>query len=102
MLLLHLKLVLGSDNGEQTKILACMVTVFVFCQCFTIVADAYDLICALVASNCPPNIHIDNLIGLGHFMLAVNSSVNFIFYMIHVQLFRKEIIRVYYLNLSIM
>ena len=82
--------------SDQTKILTWMVLVFVFCQCFTIVADSYDMICvlALSATNCPPNIHIDNLIQIGHFMLAVNSSVNFIFYMIHIEKFREAFIQV--------
>ena len=82
--------------NDQTKILTWMVVVFVFCQCFTIVADSYDLICVLLVStkSCPPNIHIENFIQLGHLMLAVNSSVNFIFYMIHIEKFRAEFIKV--------
>ena len=80
--------------NDQTKILTWMVIVFVVCQCFTIIGDAYDLFCALETSNCTPNIHIDNLIPLGHFMLAVNSSVNFIFYLIHINAFRQEFIKV--------
>ena len=76
--------------NDQTKILTWMVLVFVFCQCFTIVADTYDIICVFDSTNCPPNIHIENFIQLGHLMLAVNSSVNFIFYMIHIEKFRKE------------
>ena len=81
--------------NDQTKILTWMVIVFVFCQCFTIIGDSYDLFCALATSNCPPNNwYIDNLIPLGHFMLALNSSVNFIFYMIHINVFRQEFIKV--------
>ena len=84
--------------NEQTKILTWMVLMFVFCQCFTIAADIYDLICVLVISSatCPANIHVENLIQLGHFMLAVNSSVNFIFYMIHIEKFREAFIQVRY------
>ena len=76
-----------------------MVTIFVLCQCFTIGADAYELICALGASMreetiCTSNIHIDNVINVSHFMLAVNSSVNFIFYMMNIEGFKKEFLNV--------
>ena len=85
-----------------------LVVVFVFCQCFTIVADVYELTCALGNSNnyntrCPVNaglLNVNNFISWGHFMLAINSSINFVFYMIHVKEFREEFIQVtpYYFN----
>ena len=80
-------------------ILKGMVTIFVLCQCFTIGADAYELICTLGASMrdetiCTSNIHIDNVINVSHFMLAVNSSVNFIFYMMNIEGFKKEFLNV--------
>ena len=97
-------MILGNDKqlarrdqqklDAQTKILTWMVIIFVFCQCFTIIADSYDLICLLVTPECQPNIYIDNLIYLGHFMLSVNSSVNFIFYILHIKLFRQQFIEV--------
>ena len=83
--------------NDQTKILTWMVIVFVFCQCFTIIADIYDFICVVFSSSrVPSNIHIDNLIYMGHFMLALNSSVNFIFYILHIKAFRKHFVQVYY------
>ena len=83
--------------NDQTKILTWMVIVFVFCQCFTIIADIYDFICVVFSSSrVPSNIHIDNLIYMGHFMLALNSSVNFIFYILHIKAFRKQFVQVYY------
>ena len=76
-----------------------MVAVFVLCQCFTIGADAYELICTIGGSMtgrtmCTANIHIENVINFSHFMLAVNSSVNFIFYMMNIEGFRKEFMNV--------
>ena len=83
--------------NDQTKILTWMVIVFVFCQCFTIIPDIYDFICVVFSFSCvPQNIHIDNLIYMGHFMLALNSSVNFIFYILHIKAFRKQFVQVYY------
>ena len=83
--------------NDQTKILTWMVIVFVFCQCFTIIADSSETICEVFFSSCvPPNIHIHNLIYMGHFMLALNSSVNFIFYILHIKAFRKQFVQVYY------
>ena len=80
-------------------ILKGMVAVFVLCQCFTIGADAYELICTIGGSMtgqtmCTANIHIENVINFSHFMLAVNSSVNFIFYMMNIEGFRKEFMNV--------
>ena len=79
-----------------------LIVVFVFCQCFTIVADVHELICVLGNSNnyitgCPSNmglLNVNNFISWGHFMLAVNSSVNFIFYMIHIKEFRDAFFKV--------
>ena len=83
--------------NDQTKILTWMVIVFVFCQCFTIIADISETICEVFFVSCvPPNIHIHNLIYMGHFMLALNSSVNFIFYILHIKAFRKQFVQVYY------
>ena len=90
----------GNDIFQQTKILMGLVVVFVFCQCFTIVADVYELICTVgstkgtKSANCPSNTHIENFISWGHLMLAINSSVNFIFYMIHIREFRDSFFRV--------
>ena len=80
-------------------ILKGMVTVFVLCQCFTIGADAYELICTLGGSMskqtlCDTNIHIENVINVAHLMLAVNSSVNFIFYMMNIDEFKTKFVTV--------
>ena len=84
---------------QQLRILKGMVAVFVFCQCFTIVADVYELICTIGMSGpertrCPYNIHIENLINIAHFMLSINSSINFIFYMININGFKTSFIKV--------
>ena len=84
---------------QQLRILKGMVAVFVFCQCFTIVADVYELICTIGMSGpnrtrCPSNIHIENLINVAHFMLSINSSINFIFYMVNINGFQKSFVKV--------
>ena len=81
---------------RQQQILKGMVAVFVFCQCFTIVADVYELICTLGAEQCDYNVHIENLINVAHLMLALNASVNFIFYMMNIDNFKESFIQVKY------
>ena len=76
-----------------------MVLVFIFCQAFTIVADIYELMCTIFPDEgestfCTSNIHIENFIDVAHFMIAVNSSVNFIFYMVNIKEFREAFIKV--------
>ena len=99
-------LVSGNDIFQQTKILMGLVVVFVLCQCFTMVADAYEFICTLsgsensVPSRCPFNTaHVNDFISFGHFMLALNSTVNFVFYMVYIQAFRDAFFQVGYLIL---
>jgi len=84
--------------GQQTRILWGMVLVFIFCQSFTIVADIYELFCTIFPSAgattfCQSNIHIENFIDVAHFMIAVNSSVNFIFYMVNIKEFREAFLQ---------
>ena len=80
--------------SRQQQVLKGMVAVFVFCQCFTIVADVYELICTLGAEQCDYNVHIENLINVAHLMLALNASVNFIFYMMNIDNFKESFIQV--------
>ena len=68
--------------------------VFVFCQCFTIIPDIDELICTISGSKCQDIIYTYNIIEFGHLMLAVNSSVNFVFYIIHIPLLKEEIKKV--------
>lgn len=80
-----------------------MVAVFVICQCFTIGADVYELICILGGFTeeqtlCDSNIHVENVINVAHFMLAVNSSVNFIFYLMNIDEFRRNFLKVSHQN----
>ena len=89
----------GNVIFQQLMILKGMVAVFVFCQCFTIGADSYELICTLGGSMsdqtmCDTNVHIERLINVAHLMLALNSSVNFIFYMMNIEEFRKKFVKV--------
>ena len=88
---------IGNDNREA-KILTSVVLVFVTCQSFTIVADVYEgIICSqqnLKHSMCISNDHIENIIDISHFMISVNSSINFLLYAYHDSIFRKTLAKV--------
>ena len=88
---------IGNDNREA-KILTSVVLVFVTCQSFTIVADVYEgIICSqqnLKHSMCISNDHIENIIDISHFMISVNSSINFLLYAYHDSIFRKALAKV--------
>ena len=78
-----------------------LVVVFVLCQSFTMVTDVFELFCTLSrsqnsGSKCLIPKQINNLISCGHFMLAVNSTVNFVFYMIYIKEFRDSFLKVRY------
>ena len=90
---------LVTNEGKQTKILLSIAFVFVFCQCFTIIPDIHELVCTISENQCQDIIYTYNIIEFGHLMLAVNSSVNFVFYIIHIQLLREEIQKVYQSNI---
>ena len=77
-------------DRKQTRILLGIAIVFVFCQCFTIIPDILELMCTLSTKHCQETIYTYSVIEFGHLMLAFNSSINFIFYMIHIQLYREE------------
>ena len=83
---------------QQMRILLGMAGIFVFCQFFPIVGDVHELICTLhghdVDGICAFNIHIENCIIFSHFMLILNSSVNFVFYMTNIAQFREGVLKV--------
>ena len=85
----------NSNNSMQSRILFSIIVMFVFCQCFTIIPDIYELNCALSTAKDKQQCQYTykytyHLIEISHLMLAVNSSINFIFYMIHIKLFRES------------
>ena len=92
-LILHM--ILGDDYREA-RILMSIVVVFVVCQSFTIVADCYEALSCINqnADVCLSNDHIENIIDISHFMLSINSSVNFLLYVIHAKVFRDAFIKV--------
>ena len=83
---------------QQMRILLGMAGIFVFCQFFPIVGDFHELICTVgghaVDGICAFNTHIENCIIFSHFMLMVNSSVNFVFYMTNMDQFREGVLKV--------
>ena len=91
----NLHLILADDHREA-KILMSIVVVFVVCQSFTIVADCYEALSCINqnADVCLSNDHIENIIDISHFMLSVNSSVNFLLYVVHAKIFRDALIKV--------
>ena len=79
--------------------------VFVICQSFTIVADVYEALHCVSHykkySACYSNDHIENIIDIAHFVLSINSSINFLLYVIHDKIFRDALIKVYRLRIYI-
>ena len=79
--------------------------VFVICQSFTIVADVYEALHCVSQdekySACYSNDHIENIIDIAHFMLSINSSINFLLYVIHDKIFRDALIKVRRLHIYI-
>ena len=79
-------------------ILLGLAIVFVVCQFLPIVGDVHTLIGTLGGYSIdgirPFNMHIENCITVGHFMLILNSSVNFVFYMVNTDEYRQEFFRV--------
>ena len=91
-------LFVGRNLYQETRILLTMAVVFVFCQFFPIVGDFHELICTVAGYSVDGvrayNVHIENCIHFGHFMLMVNSSVNFVFYMMNIVKFRQGFVKV--------
>ena len=87
--------------NQESRVLLVMAVLFVICEFFPLVGDVYELICTLKGYSadgaCPYNVYIENCIHFGHFMLTLNSSVNFIFYMMNIVKFRQGFVKV---NLS--
>ena len=96
---IRINLIFLGRASQQTRILLGLVLVFIFCQSFSIVAEIYEFVCIITDANggatfCESNMHIENFIDVSHFMLAVNASVNFIFYMANIPQFREAFIKV--------
>ena len=91
-------LFVGRNLYQETRTLLTMAVVFVFCQFFPIVGDFHELICTVAGYSVDGvrayNVHIENCIHFGHFMLMVNSSVNFVFYMMNIVKFRQGFVKV--------
>ena len=91
-------LFLGTKADREMTILLGLAIVFVVCQFLPIVGDVHTLIGTLGGYSIdgvrPFNMHIENCITVGHFMLMVNSSVNFVFYMVNTDEYRQEFFRV--------
>ena len=86
------------DTLKEARILISIVVVFIFCQSFTIVADAYEAFtCSyekMRKSMCPSNPTIENIIDFSHFLLTINSSINFALYVLHDKTFKEAIVKV--------
>ena len=88
----------GTKADREMTILLGLAIVFVVCQFLPIVGDVHTLIGTLGGYSIdgirPFNMHIENCITVGHFMLILNSSVNFVFYMVNTDEYRQEFFRV--------
>ena len=89
-------LLISERSSRQTRILMGVVLVFIFCQSFTLVADLYEFNCCFGHSEiCQSNLHIERFIDVAHLVLAINSTTNFVFYMVHIKGFRNSFLKVY-------
>ena len=87
-----------SGTLKEARILISIVAIFIFCQSFTIVADAYEAFtCSfenMSQSRCPSNPTIENIIDVSHFLVTINSSINFLLYVLHEKTFKEAIVKV--------
>ena len=95
---------LSGDDHREAKILISIVVVFVVCQSFTIVADIYEAVICIQQnvkqSMCTSNDHIENIIDIAHFMLSINSSINFLLYAAQDKIFRDALIKVNFIEID--
>lgn len=87
---------LSEEEIQLARTLLIVVFVFIFCQSFKIIPDLYEVIwCSqyyIEDGPCRTTPFIENVIDTSHFMLAINSSVNFFIYVWHRGKFRQTII----------
>ena len=70
-----------------------VVLVFIVCQSFKIIPDLYEVVfCSRGGEECMSTPLIEDIIDTSHFMLTINSSVNFFIYIIHRGQFREGIV----------
>ena len=74
------------------------------CQSFTIVADIYEAVICIQQnvkqSMCTSNDHIENIIDIAHFMLSINSSINFLLYAAQDKIFRDALVKVNFIKVQ--
>ena len=58
--------------------------------------DINEVVCELSDTTCHDVIYTYHVNEFAHLMLAINSSTNFIFYMIHIPLYREQMLKVQY------
>ena len=91
-------LLLGNNIDREMKILMALAITFIVCQFFPIIGDVNELICTLRETSTNGvrafNMHIENCIVFANFMLILNSSVNFAFYMTSIVEFRQGLLKV--------
>ena len=91
-------LLLGNNIDREMKILMALAITFIVCQFFPIIGDVDKLIGTLRETSTNGvrafNMHIENCIVFAHFMLILNSSVNFAFYMTSIVEFRQGLLKV--------
>ena len=80
------------------KILLALATIFVVCQFFPIIGDVYKLVGTITGTSTNGirafNMHIENCIAFANFMLILNSSANFAFYMMNIVEFQQGLLKV--------
>ena len=91
-------LLLGNNVDREMKILLALAIIFVVCQFFPIIGDVYKLVGTIRGTSTNGirafNMHIENCIAFANFMLILNSSANFAFYMMNIVEFRQGLLKV--------
>ncbi|XP_040565534.1 FMRFamide receptor [Lepeophtheirus salmonis] len=70
--------------------------VFIICQSVKIIPDLYEVLyCQNNEVDCEQNKTMDAIISLSHLLLTINSSTNFIIYIMKGQSFKKEFLSIF-------
>ncbi|XP_059079468.1 G-protein coupled receptor daf-37-like [Tigriopus californicus] len=76
-------------------VLFAMSTLFIICQSFKIVPDLYELIWCEPTKECQFNPFTSGVIRFSHLLVCINSSANFLIYLLRGQKFREAWMKTY-------
>lgn len=76
-------------------VLFAMSTLFIICQSFKIIPDLYELIWCEPTKECQFNPFTSGVIRFSHLLVCINSSANFLIYLLRGQKFREAWMKTY-------